>query len=219
MIYSSVEDNWLRIELMFEIASKYNDFTKGEDGFDVAETDGKLSFRMDVFLMDGEKKESCLVGMLMVWSVVTLESLINHAIAESINNELTAKLAIEHPGQITEKIKPRVNAKSELAKKLLILNDDSEDISKLLEIAEQLSERRNHIVHDKPFDHCTDEDGEPIIKYFRVRGKELDERIRFKSLGPFFKQCDSVKEFIQRKSNLGSLDVHGKSFSGLLNDV
>ncbi|WP_413665448.1 hypothetical protein ACG1BZ_09745 [Microbulbifer sp. CNSA002] len=199
---------------MLEVASKYNEITQGDD-VQIIKKDGKLN--IDISLMDDVQKESSLVGMLMAWSVVALESLINHAIAENLNNKMVAILAIEHPGQITGKIKKGISAKSELAKKLVVLDDDRTDISALLKTADSLADLRNYIVHDKPFDLVTDDEGEVDIEHYKVRGIEMEKRIRFKNLMPFFKDCDQIKEFVEKNSNLDHLNTSEKSFCGLVN--
>ncbi len=112
MIYSGVDDNWMRVEMMHAIAKEYYDNTKGSEY-----RDHRLN-PSNRFFIDLEKsmlmdKEACVVGMVMVWSVVTLESLINHVIAEKSENESDAITAIEFPQRlkITKGIKCELRAK------------------------------------------------------------------------------------------------------------
>jgi hypothetical protein len=78
------------------------------------------TFPFDVQLFDEMERESCIVGMVMAWSVVALESLVNHAIAETLNNRICAIMVIEYPTQVTDKLKMAKCPKSELAKKIFI---------------------------------------------------------------------------------------------------
>ena len=93
-------------------------------------------FPFDLVAHEAMENESHIVGMLMAWSVITLESLVNHALAEAINNKASAIMAIEYPGQITDKLRIGRSARSELAKKLIILSDTLEPDSDILQLSD-----------------------------------------------------------------------------------
>lgn len=152
-------------------------------------TDGGEPFPFDAVAHTSIENEYRIVGMVMVWSVVTLESLVNHQIAVTINNKTLATLAIEYPAQVTNKLGLNNGARSELAKKLIILTDGSTELSS---IADGLAEKRNHIVHDKPFELIDHGDGEVETRWVRSRGDSDPPAMRYDDLSGFFADCDCV---------------------------
>ncbi len=117
---------------------------------------GSGPFCFDVGVYSTMQNEYRMVGMVMAWSVVTLETIANHQIASLINNKLLATVAIEYPQTVVEKLKIGQNVRSELAKKLIILAGnygklESPDGTSLVPLAESLADARNRIVHDKPY--------------------------------------------------------------------
>jgi hypothetical protein len=134
--------------------------------------------------------ESQIVGMLIAWSVITLESLVNHALAENINNRASAVMAIEYPAKVADTLKISRAARSELAKKVIILSNFSEMDSEIVQLCDELADTRNIVIHDKPFE-CIDRDsGDVEINHVRSRG-EL-KTFRYDDLAPFFQKCDRL---------------------------
>ncbi|MCF7967063.1 MAG: hypothetical protein K9L79_16230 [Methylobacter tundripaludum] len=191
MIYSGVDENWMRVEMMHAIAKEYYDKTKGSE-YREHRLNPSNRFFIDLeksMLMD---KEACVVGMVVVWSVVTLESLINHVIAEKSENESDAITAIEYPQnlKITEEVK------SLLAKKMVILSQPNTVDKRLLKIADDISNVRNEIVHDKPFEYLDYGDGDIEIRHYRKRGNSENKQYTFEYLSSFYKQCHDLCSFI-----------------------
>lgn len=153
-------------------------------------------FPFDAAAYQTIENESRIIGMVMAWSVVTLESLANHQLAAVLNNRVLALMAIEYPGQVTDKLRLSRSARSELAKKLIILLDgtqsgDSKDTD-VVEKADALVDRRNLIVHDKPFRLIDHGDGDIDVEWFRSRGNMDSPPLRYEHLETFYSECDSV---------------------------
>lgn len=207
MIYSGVDDNWLRVELLHSLAIKYYSETQGKNCLEI--TDNKFYF--DVRLHDVIRKESCIVEMIATWSVVTLEALANQALAEIISSPEEAKKAIEHP----RKYKP-FQGKSELSVKIAILGHDSSKIKEIVQVADTLSELRNRVLHDKPFELINFGDGETFIEHYRLRGEPLHKQLRYPDLYKLFESCDQVRLFILDLFDSKHLNIHDCSFLALL---
>lgn len=205
MIHSSIKDNWMRVEIMHSVAQTYYLATHGSD-FRGRMINGGSPFPFDAAQYDTMEKESCIVGMVMAWSIITIESLVNHSLAERINNKTSAIMAIEYPGQITDKLKIAKSARSELAKKLVILADNEEQNTQYISLADDLSETRNLIVHDKPFELIDFGNGEVEITHFRSRGDALEKQFRYDDLADFYKKCDKIKNYA---ASISPIDVIG----------
>lgn len=193
MAYSSVMENWMRVKIMHSIAQSYYAETRDSEYRKwLLNPTKELMFSTEAY--DWMRKESCIVGMLMVWSVVTLESLVNHVLAETISSKEFAIQAIEYPGKVSENVNKF--SKSDLAKKLGILGGKNtpEEITNL---ADELSSKRNAIVHDKPFDYSSTEDGEEI-EYYRTRGASENVIFRFEHLEKFYKDCKKICNYIEQ---------------------
>jgi hypothetical protein len=147
-------------------------------------------------------KERAVVELLMAWSVVTLETLVNHALAVRINSEFSAIVAIEFPGRITDSLPTKIRVKSELAKKLYILLDEHQPDKRILEKADALAARRNEIVHDKPFSLNDLGEGEVEIRHFRARRATESLRITFEDLEEYYASCQEIVEFVAEVSEL-----------------
>jgi len=216
MIYSSIKDNWMRVEIMHSVAQSYYEATNDSD-FRNRIIKGKSPFPFDCVQHGVMEKESCIVGMVMVWSVITLESLVNHSLAEILNNRTSAIMAIEYPRQVTDKLKIAKSARSELSKKLVILSDGDERNLEYLSLADKLYETRNQIVHDKPFDLMDFGDGEVEITHFRSRGGTLEHQLRYEDLGKFYGECDQIKNYVLSVGDLDVMGVDDMSFTALKN--
>lgn len=213
MIHSSVMDNWMRVKLMHSLASEFYERTRGGKYREYYKSP------KDVFFFDVEDyqnidKERCVVSMLMCWSVITLEALVNHAIAETLKHKLSAVLSIEFPGQIVDKIKKGKNPKSELAKKLIILSDDNAQ-SSLLDLADSMSNLRNSVVHDKPYE-IKDDEGDVKIDHFRSRGEADFSRYTYDDLKDFYKDCSVIVEFINGYFEYTAIDGESVDFAKLI---
>ena len=214
MIYSSVDDNWLRVELLHSMVMTFHEITQGKEFIEVS-AEGKVVLSNFGLYYDIEK-ESCSVGMLMVWSVVTLEALVNHALAETITDYNSAKESIEYPNQYINKRKIISHGKSELARKIEILNRNECEISQAIGLAEYLCDLRNVIVHDKPFDYKDCGDGGIDIVDLRERGKPIETKLRYKDLQAFYQSCDHIREFILKCFDSDHLKIYGSSFVSLI---
>lgn len=216
MIHSSIKDNWMRVEIMHSVAQSYYEATHDSD-FRNRMINGGAPFPFDAVQYNAMEKESCLVGMVMAWSVITLESLVNHSLAEMLNNRTSAIIAIEYPRQITDKLKIAKSTRSELSKKMAILSDSDESNSNYLSLADELSETRNQIIHDKPFNFTDYGDGEVEITHFRSRGDALEKRLRYENLGKFYSECDQIKDYVFSIVRLDVMGLDDISFTALRN--
>lgn len=213
LIQSALSDNWERVKIIHAVAHELFKQTRGSDFR--RRIIGHLNvLPFDVSSYDLMAQESKIVGLVMAWSVVTLESLANHVLAETINNKACAIMAIEYPGQVIEKLGIYKSAKSELAKKTIILNFDFKVDSKTLDLCDDLANIRNKILHDKPFDYILN--GEEIeVKHFSTRGNKNEDVFKYDDLVHFFRKCDQVIEALTRNAFF-SEDCF--SFGSLLKD-
>ena len=166
MIYSGVTDNWDRVRILHDIAKDYYAMTKDSKHrkHQLNQSDEFYFNLEDSMLMD---KEACIVGMIIVWSTITIESLVNHAIAETSDNKETAIEAIEHP----ENLNIWKKTGSSLAKKLLILSNGKISDKSILTAADDISNLRNDIVHDKPIEYIDIGKDDVEVHHYRSRGK------------------------------------------------
>lgn len=218
MIYSSIDDNWMRVEIMHSVARRYYEDTHDSD------FRKRIINRSEMFPFYGLKyekiqKESCIVGMVMTWSVVTIESLVNHCIAETINDATYAKMAIDYPKRITNKFNIPKSIRSELSKKIAILSDDYKNNREILSLADKLSDIRNRIVHDKPFNLIDYGDGEVEMINFNSRNYSSEKTCTmYENLGDFYKNCDHLKNYLHSiVSSRSSIEFESISFTSLIN--
>lgn len=207
----------MRVEIMHSVAQSYYEATHDSD-FRERMTNHSALFPFYAVQYDAMEKESSIVGMVMAWSVITLESLVNHSLAEVLNNRTSAIMAIEYPRQVTDKLKIAKSTRSELAKKLIILSDGNENSNEYLSLADELSDARNQIVHDKPFNYTDYGDGEVDIKHFRSRGEALEKRLKYEDLDEFYGKCDQIKSHVFSIVRLDVMGLDYMSFTSLKND-
>lgn len=188
MILSSTEENWMRVSIMHSVAKDHFESTRDTD-FRKRQIKKGDFFPFDAVAFDVMQQESCLIGMIMAWAVIALESLANHALAETLNNRYVAISAIEYPKNIIKKD----SSLSELAAKIILLNDQIPYDKKIIKIANELAAARNLIVHDKPF-WFDQESGE--IKNFSTRGHPDARKLRFEDLKQFYRKCDLIVDSI-----------------------
>jgi hypothetical protein len=216
MIHSYLEDNWIRVQIMHSIAKREYDLTAGTESREyftkpITDIVGFCPTTHDIM-----RRESCVVGMVMAWSVVALESLINHAIAETLGDHDKAVIAIRHPIEMT-KGKGLNYARSDLSRKLFILSDGNEP-AEVMQLANQLSFDRNDIVHDKPFRMVTTEDCDVSVNYFRMDGDEpRGQSFRFTGLAGFYENCDQIKKYVMENAGQDMTHVAGFNFCDLMN--
>jgi hypothetical protein len=206
VVYSGVEDNWMRVEITHSIAHNYY-----QNRCRLEEEYGCMYPESELFCVkayDEGQKERRFVEMVIAWSAVTLESLVNHVIAEVYNdNAAYAIAAIENPKKITRKIHKinNGNIQSDLADKIYILN---ERVNDTLRKADKISNMRNIVIHDKPYDCWGDGFEVFSSKNFSIPHYNYDD------LQDFYEDCDIVKESILYKRDA---DIGRKiSFSSLL---
>jgi len=211
MICSSVDENWMRVEIMHNVAKDY--FNTANEIKSQSEAIKNL-INLSHYMF--QQKESCIVGMIKAWCIVTLESLANHALAENLNNKTVAISAIEYPQSIIQRFKFQKKCNSELSKKLTILNDGYEGLKHLIEIADELVATRNLIVHDKPYQYTDLGDGDFIIDEYRNRGNSDEDHHKFSNLGEFYKKCDEVAQFLLPKIEITYMFKGNINFSNLL---
>lgn len=229
---SSIEENWTRLELMHNVAKQLFDLTKNSEYRDP--TYGKeIMFLFCPETVTQVQQEAAIVGMVKVWSFATLESLVNHAIANVFNNRMAAIIAIESPSKIVKPFKG-ATPNSELGQKILILNDDlgmtyddrreeakrrDPNVAKMteeLKLADEIAGIRNLVMRDKPFELNTSPEGEVRIRYYGTRLSEK-KRVRYSDLAAFFAKCDQIREHIIGKIG-DKYDGPGRSFAALLGD-
>ena len=203
-IYSAVNDNWTRVALMHSVARDLYASTANTD-FRNRITGNGDAFPFDTNAYSTIENESRIVGMVMAWSVITLESLVYHQLAEELDNMVLATMAIEYPAQVTDKLNIGRSARSELAKKLVILSGHLQpagpSLLTAIKVADALADKRNMIVHDKPYRYTDRGDGDIVIEGFRSRGDSESATLRFDDLTSFYADCDSVKRYVYEASS------------------
>lgn len=215
MIYSGVEENWARLTIIHSVAREYYEASRGT-AYREAIVSGKGPFPFDCLIHDAMTNESCMVSMVMVWAVVTLEALVNHGLAEMLvhdgaSREVVAK-TIEMPRQIPEQAK--LELKSGLARKVYILASQCNVDTGILVLVDRLSFVRNSIVHDKPFNLIESQDGDVEIEWYN--SKDEPKTYRYDDLNWFFEGCDKVVGFISQISFVEHLSGRKMIFSDLL---
>lgn len=149
MIISDFDHNWTIIEILLE--QTYSNYIKTKG----TEFRGFLEKEEAKNIFDEEKEEyieneRALVTMTLAWISITIEALVNNIIAEIIPNRILATYTIENAKQIVDRFPIEKKPKYEIACKLLILNENHDGIDKFIEVAEEMVNIRNRIVHDKP---------------------------------------------------------------------
>lgn len=215
MIYSGVEDNWQRVEIIHSIAKAFYRKTEGSDFRERLKPESRNIFPFDVNAYDSINKERCIVETVMVWSLVTIESAVNHILAEVENDSAEAIEAIRLPTKIMEKRGVKVNRCSDLSRKLLLLNFNGNNIEAIIKISETLSDIRNEIVHDKPFEYIDHGDGNVEIKPFRKNNIDY-KAYSYDDLKEFFEKCDVIITFLSEIENNSSISFSTLKFSHLI---
>lgn len=216
MIYSGIQDNWTSLVIMHSVARNYFESTRGTE-YRGNILGGEGPFPFDCQMYDSMTKESCIVGMVMVWAMVTLETLVNHTIAEKfvghgVSKDLVAQM-IETPKQITCKAKLKV--KSDLAHKIYIAGSQLCLDTDILVLADKLSFVRNSIVHDKPFNLVSHPDGDVEVEWYN--SKDEPRSYRYDDLEWYFDECDKIVEYISELHCVTEVVGCKLSFSSLLN--
>jgi hypothetical protein len=153
MIHNRLKDNWHRMQILVVLARSHYEKTKGFD-FRRRMIEGGDTFPFDAMAYESMESERCTVEMAAVWSVITVDSLVNLAIAELMDEADHVATAIERPKKfVTRGIEPM--PVTDLAQKTAILGirtDLKDEATEVRETCEQLAMLRNRIVHDKPFE-------------------------------------------------------------------
>jgi hypothetical protein len=135
--------------------------------------------------------------MAAVWSVITIDSLVNLAIAESTSDfELTAT-AIERPKTVCKKFKIEQKT-AELVAKTAILGIQmglEQAATEIRESCDYLASVRNRIVHDKPFELIDLLEEGVELREFPWKWPKVEIDVYFEGLRNIFQKCDQVKEF------------------------
>ncbi|WP_417732258.1 hypothetical protein [Rosistilla oblonga] len=199
MIHSSINDNWMRVTVMHSIARDLYAATADTD-FRNRITNGGDTFPFDATAYDTIENESRIVGMVVAWSVVTLESLVNHQLAVTIEDTAQAATAIRYPSKTMKELGIPKSKDSELAKKLVILrhkmSQSSDEDPSLIELANSLADKRNAIVHDKPFRLVDRGDGDVDIEWFTASRTTDSPTFRYDDLPEFYANCHFLKECV-----------------------
>lgn len=214
MIYSSIEDNWFRLEAVFKIAQNLYSKTKDSD-HRLRQLTGREFFHFSVQVHDQIRSEKAIVGMVICWSAVTLEATLNHIIAEKLEHRLAATLAIETPSKFLQDFKLKIpkGNRSELALKVVIIADCLEPDTNIFTDANVIAARRNKIVHDKPdYFYQYSEDG---IDYWSYSNRDNDEKSDpcYDALEEHFTRCDRVLSYLERFHRIE--DVNSRRFASL----
>lgn len=219
MVYSAIKDNWVRVQCLHQIAHDLWQQTHDTE-FRSRTLNNGDAFPFNIEACNIIKKEASIVEMLMAWSVMSIESLVNHALAEKINNRVLAIIAIEYPSKAIDTLKIKNTGNSELSKKISILFDNTvSGPSKIIRLADEISSLRNSIVHDKPYELMFD--GEDyFVEHFRIRESTKPYKYYYEDLTGFFIKCDKMVTFILSHSGLSEdIDTHAYElkFSSFIN--
>lgn len=192
MIHSAAYANCERIELMLSMAEELYEKTR-ESEYRRRKNHNVKGFYFDPIAFETMRKEAHVVEMIMAWCVITLESQINHAIAETEEDRKVAIKKIEYPRQFPIRNK----RDSELAMKVHILSNGSAESATISALANKISEIRNSIIHDKPFE-LIERDDEVEISNLRERGNPNEKRYRYEDLADYFRKCQTICDFIEQ---------------------
>lgn len=210
MTYSAVQDNWLRVELMYSLTNKYFNLTKDTD-FRKRIINKQSMFPYSVTSSQNMSKESTLVGMVMAWSVVALESLLNHALAEKGESIEIGKKSINDPNKVLKELEIKHSYKSKFSAKLIILKNESSN--EVMDFADKLTIIRNTIIHDKPIDYY-ENDGDVEIEHYGDSQVDTLITYRHDDLKEFFITCDKIKKYIIENTYLETLEI--REFESLI---
>ncbi len=196
MIYSDFENNWLRLELLSKTAYSFYKLTKDNPyRSNPVIKNGIIFFSSANY--DNIENEKAIVSILLAWSEITIDSLINNIIAENNTDKRIAIGYIENPKSQIQISKLANKPKSELSCKLIILfgNEVTQNIR---DISDKMAFIRNQIVHDKPLDVFTGEE-DYIIDVLSSK-EQLKICNKYDELLPIFSEFDIVLEFLLNKS-------------------
>lgn len=218
MIHSSIGDNWFRLETIHGIARNLYEATAHSDHRD-RQLNGAYPFPFSLEVFDRIQLEKSIVGMVITWSAITLEAILNHAIAEKFNSRLAATQAIENPAKFLQDFKiklPRGGRQSELARKVIILSDCLEPDLGIIDDANVIADRRNQIVHDKPFYfYQRDEDDFEQWSY-STRTNDEKTHHSYDVLIEHYERCDRVLTYIETFHRIENEQDPQRRFSALL---
>jgi len=196
MIYSDFENNWLRLELLSNTAYSFYKLTKDNPHrSSPVIKNGNISFSLANY--ENIENEKAIVSILLAWSEITIDSLINNIIAENTSDRRTAIEYIENPKRQNQILKLANKPKSDLSCKLIILFGD-EVTQKISDISDTMAFIRNQIVHDKPLDVFTGEE-DYIIDVLSSKA-QLEIHNKYDDLLPIFAEFDIVLEFLLKRS-------------------
>lgn len=199
MIFSSINSNWEKILIIHNIAKKLFNKTKDSDFRKYGPIQGKLLFDPEVYEL--MKKESCIVEMIIAWSVFTIESVINHVLVENIDDDKEKIKAIEMPKDCKyyNQIDGVPKYSSQLTQKIIILYNKigtSKSLNDIIVLTEEISSERNSIVHDKPFEYNEYRNGDISIEYYNSKKKWVKKSYNYTDLYDFYQKCDTIINFI-----------------------
>lgn len=211
MLLSAVNENWQRVELMHSLVYQYFDETEGSD-FRNRIIKNENIFPYSLSKVKSMEKESILIGMVMAWAVVAIESLVNHALAEKLDTRELAVKAINNPRKVLQALQLGHVPDSKLGTKIMVLKKEYDN--DIIDLADKLSKIRNQIIHDKPFDYF-ENDGEVTTKSYKASAEEESIIYRYEDLKDFFISCDTIKEYIEKDIYIYSIEI--RNFSSLIN--
>lgn len=231
MIYSDFEDNWKSVILLSELANMKFQETKPFPREKIMRSGNNIEFTCSNLKYYYEyTEESRLTRMTMVWSLIAIESLVNHVIADCLDNKVVAISVIENPNNIISSISLKCEdkkedlsrLKSELVKKLMILNQQKVvdgEMMAVFKAAQEISDLRNAIVHNKPISIIDFQDGDvEVFEYTKYSDRKVEvSRLKYVDLKVFFEKCDLVLSFLRKlRSGIGE-DLKEIAFNSLYN--
>ena len=208
-INSSIFDNYRRIIAINSLIEAEYELTKGKDirQQTIKNIDISGMYEDDVYYMH---EESILIGLIISWSVTTLEGLVNHAIAETINNKIVSILAIENPRKLFEGMSKLSTISSELSYKIVLLDENSQESIDIAEIADRIVKIRNQIIHDKPYIIDYSDLENVKTEFYSLRKHEF-QNIYVEDLIKIYSDMDKIKNFILKKTRKTS-HLHKEKF-------
>jgi len=203
VMFSQIQENCNRVKAIYDLVYAEYIETRGKsarkriiDNKDVEADDEQYTYLLH--------EESSLIGLLIVWSITTVEGLINHALAGNINNKILSILAIENPKKVLDGNKIVNVLSSELSYKLLILGENSNESQTVARELEKIISIRNSIIHDKPYiiDYANVESN----NVFRFSNKKVnnEKKYYYEDLKELFGIFDIIFDYILKKTNINS---------------
>lgn len=218
MIYSGYENNWRRLNALCVMTRSVYRTTEGSDFRSRIINHGEL-LPFDPVGFDTMEDERCLAELVAAWAVITLDSLVNLALAVSIESSEEIVQAIDLGKARDCGIEISSAAKSEISKKLSILaiKCSADECEEILELCNELGFLRNDIVHDKPWELSDRGEEGVVITEYPWRYPRRNDVLHVENLLEVLGKCDRVQEHVVSVQPGVDQATGGNKFTSMFN--